>query len=65
MTNVFHCQKGIIETSEILQNLNGATQVCWDFLSLIKVFKSMLQLYNFSQVRFWLRHHGKIFLIKY
>jgi len=68
MVNVFHCHKEIIETSEILQNLNGATQVWRDFLSLIKVFKSMLQLYDFSQVielRFWLRHHGKIFLIKY
>jgi len=63
MINVFHCQKGIIETSEILQNLNGATQVCRDFVSLIKVFKSMLQLYIFSKVAFLLRHHGKMFLI--
>jgi len=63
MINVFDCQKGIIEICEILQNLNGATQVCRDFLSLIKVFKSMLQLYNFSQVIEWLRHHGKMFLI--
>jgi len=41
-------------------------RICRDFVSLIKVFKSMLQLYNFLKVielRFLLRHHGKMFPI--